>query len=69
MSIDKNTAYGKIDISLNAIASVAGNAAMNCYGVVDLGDKKKVLKDDVREFLGMEKRTQGIVAKKEKNKY
>ena len=69
MSIDKNTACGKIDISLNAIASVAGNAAMNCYGVVDLGDKKKVLKDDVREFLGMEKRTQGIVAKKEKNKY
>lgn len=68
MSIDKKTNYGKIDISLDAIASIAGNAAMNCYGVVDLGSKKS-LKDDLRVFLGTEKYTQGIVAKKDKGKY
>lgn len=68
MSIDKNTAYGKIDISLDAIASVAGNAAMNCYGVVDLGSKKS-LRDDLKVLLGTEKYTQGIAAKKLKNNY
>ena len=39
MTIDKNTPLGDIDISLNAISLIAGNAAVECYGVVGLTDR------------------------------
>lgn len=36
MTVDTNNFYGKISISNDSIAVVAGYAAMDCYGVVDL---------------------------------
>lgn len=40
MAIDKPTQYGAINISLDAIAAVAGNAAAQCYGVIGVTNKK-----------------------------
>lgn len=40
MAIDKPTQYGAINISLDAIAAVAGNAAVQCYGVIGVTNKK-----------------------------
>ena len=36
MNIDKQTQYGGINISIEAIGTVAGNAATECYGVLGL---------------------------------
>ena len=40
MSIDKSTQYGAINIALDAIASVAANACVQCYGVVGMVSKR-----------------------------
>ena len=39
MSVNKKTTYGKINITSKAIASVVGDAALECYGVVGLSTK------------------------------
>lgn len=39
MTVDTNNYYGNISISDDAIRVVAGYAAMDCYGVVDLVSK------------------------------
>ena len=36
LTVDTNNYYGKISISNDAIAVVAGFSALECYGVVDL---------------------------------
>ena len=36
MTVDTNNYYGNISISDNAIRTVAGFVALDCYGVVDL---------------------------------
>jgi uncharacterized alkaline shock family protein YloU len=36
MNIDKHTPYGDIDITFNAIQTVAGFSASECYGVAGL---------------------------------
>ena len=53
MKIDKHTKYGDIDISLEAIASVAGQAAEGCYGVIGLAPRASI-KDAVSEILKIE---------------
>ncbi len=68
MVIDKQTPYGGIDISMEAIASVAGNAALECYGVVGLSPKNS-LRDNLDELLGRENFSKGVTATKNKDKY
>ena len=53
MSMDKSTQYGSINISNETIASVAINAAMQCYGVVDVVSRKYPLeeKKDVNKVI------------------
>ena len=63
MGIDKNTSYGKINISLEAIALVAGQAATTCYGVVGLSSKRS-LKDEINAFLKKENYKDGVTVKK-----
>ena len=40
MSVSTKNYYGDIEISSDAIAAVAGFATLECYGVVDLVQKK-----------------------------
>ena len=68
MGVDKNTSYGNINISLDAIASVASNAVMNVFGVVGLA-KKKSISDDINVFLNKERSNEGVVVKKDRNRY
>lgn len=65
MNIGKSTKYGSINISLDAIASVAANATMQCYGVVGMASKKNFI-DEIDEFLKKENFSKGVVAKKTK---
>lgn len=43
MSVNKKTTYGKINITSKAIASVVANAALECYGVVDIANKGGII--------------------------
>ena len=40
MSVNTSNVYGKISISDQAIAKVAKNAALECYGIVDTVSRK-----------------------------
>lgn len=68
MKIDKKTPYGDIDISIEAIASVAGQAAEGCYGVVGLAPRA-LLRDAVSEILKIEEYKKGVYVRKAKKSF
>ncbi len=53
---------GDISVSLKAIASIAGNAACECYGVLGLASKNP-LKDHVNDILGINDSINGVSVK------
>jgi len=65
MNINRKTPYGGIAISMEAIASVAGSAASECYGVVGLANKNS-LRENINELLKKEEYIKGIYASKSK---
>ena len=62
MSIELKNAYGQIDISNDVIATIAGGAAVDCYGIVGMASKNQV-KDGLSEILGKENFTRGVVVR------
>ena len=63
MKIDKKTPYGDIDISLEAIASIAGAAASECYGVIGLSARSS-LAEAAKEVLHRDDFAKGVYARK-----
>lgn len=59
MAIELKTEYGKVDISDEAIAVIAGSAAMECYGLVGMASRKQ-FKDGIAELLGRENLARGV---------
>lgn len=66
MDIDKKTQYGGINISMQAIGNVAGNAAAECYGVIGLAKKSSSL---IENLLNKKEYYKGVVPKKIKYGY
>ncbi|MDW4507427.1 Asp23/Gls24 family envelope stress response protein [Priestia megaterium] len=66
MSIEMKTKYGQIDISIDVIATIAGGAAVDCYGIVGMASKNQ-LKDGLTEILRKENFTRGIVVRQEED--
>lgn len=66
MSIELKTKYGQIDISNEVIATIAGGAAIDCYGIVGMASKKQ-LKDGITEILRKENFTRGVIVRQEKD--
>jgi uncharacterized alkaline shock family protein YloU len=64
MSIELKTQYGNIDISNDVITTIAGGAAVECYGIVGMASKKQ-LKDGIAEILKRENFTKGVVVRQE----
>jgi uncharacterized alkaline shock family protein YloU len=62
MSISKSTQYGTINISIDAIASLAGGVVTECYGVVGMSSQK-LLKDGIAELLRKENYSRGVVVR------
>ena len=58
MTVDTKNYYGNISISDNSIRAVAGYAALDCYGVVDLVSRS--ITDSARELLKKESYSKGI---------
>ncbi|MFD3445460.1 Asp23/Gls24 family envelope stress response protein [Microbacteriaceae bacterium 4G12] len=64
MSIEMKTQYGQIDISTDVIATIAGGAAIDCYGIVGMASKNQ-LKDGLTEILRKENFTRGVVVRQD----
>jgi len=64
MSIEMKTKYGQIDISNEVIATIAGGAAIDCYGIVGMASKNQI-KDGLTDILRKENFTRGIIIRQE----
>ena len=64
MSIELKTKYGQIDISNEVIATVAGGAAIDCYGIIGMASKNQI-KDGITDILRRENFTRGIIVRQE----
>ncbi|MFD2443481.1 Asp23/Gls24 family envelope stress response protein [Bacillus sp. CGMCC 1.16607] len=64
MSIEMKTKYGQIDISNEVIATIAGGAAVDCYGIIGMASKNQ-LKDGLTEILRRENFTRGVIVRQE----
>ncbi|WP_062105113.1 Asp23/Gls24 family envelope stress response protein [Bacillus niameyensis] len=64
MSIELKNEYGHIDITNEVIATIAGGAAVDCYGIVGMASKNQI-KDGLTDILRRENFTRGIIVRKE----
>lgn len=67
MSLEISNELGHVSISDDVIASVAGGAAVSCYGIIGMASKNQV-KDGIIEILGKENYSKGIVVKQDEDK-
>ncbi|MCE4048355.1 MULTISPECIES: Asp23/Gls24 family envelope stress response protein [Bacillaceae] len=63
MSIELKTNFGQIDISTEVIATIAGGAAVDCYGIVGMASKNQI-KDGLTDILRKENFTRGVMVRK-----
>lgn len=65
MSTNFNNHMGKIDVSEETIAIIAGTAVSECYGVVGMASRK--IKDGIAELLGKDSLSKGIEVRVSEN--
>ncbi|MDP2872692.1 MAG: Asp23/Gls24 family envelope stress response protein [Bacillota bacterium] len=58
MPKELSTDSGKITISEDVVATIAGVAATECYGIVGMASRK--IKDGIAELLGRESLSRGV---------
>lgn len=66
MPIEQTNDYGKINVSDEVIAILAGSAALECYGLVGMASRKQ-LKDGITELLRRDNLTRGVEIRQEDN--
>ncbi|WP_096269929.1 Asp23/Gls24 family envelope stress response protein [Paucisalibacillus globulus] len=66
MSIELNTKDGHVTITNEVIATIAGGAAVECYGIVGMASKSQI-RDGIAEILRKENYSRGIVVRQEEN--
>ncbi|GIN18982.1 MAG TPA: Asp23/Gls24 family envelope stress response protein [Bacillus bacterium] len=64
MSIEMKTKFGQIDISNEVIATIAGGAAIDCYGIIGMASKNQI-RDGLTEILRKENFSRGVVLRQE----
>ncbi|MCA1023324.1 Asp23/Gls24 family envelope stress response protein [Halobacillus litoralis] len=67
MSVDLNNQYGHITISNEVISTIAGGAAVECYGIVGMASKNQ-LRDGLAEMLRKENFSRGVVVRQEEDR-
>ncbi|SDG96543.1 Uncharacterized conserved protein YloU, alkaline shock protein (Asp23) family [Alteribacillus persepolensis] len=60
MTIEMNSQLGSIDVSTEVVATIAGGAAVDCYGIVGMASQKQI-KDGLSEILGRDNFSRGVV--------
>lgn len=58
MSVNTANAYGRITVTEEAIAQVAGYAALECYGIVNLISKR--FSDNIADLLKKQRISRGV---------
>ena len=58
LSVNTANGYGRISITEEAIAQVAGNSALECYGIIDLLSKR--LSDSLSSVFRKERKSRGV---------
>ena len=66
MPVNKNTNYGQISISDDALAILAGTTVNECYGVVGMTSKNPI-KDGYNALLKKENYSKGVVVENDKD--
>jgi len=66
MSIELNTKDGQVTITNDVIATIAGGAAVECYGIVGMCSKSQI-KDGFAEIIRKENYSRGIIVRQEDN--
>ncbi|MCQ6279702.1 Asp23/Gls24 family envelope stress response protein [Bacillus sp. EB600] len=64
MSIELKTKLGQIDISNEVIATIAGGAAIDCYGIVGMASKNQI-KDGLTDILRRDNFTKGVIVRQQ----
>ncbi|MBX0356491.1 Asp23/Gls24 family envelope stress response protein [Halobacillus sp. Nhm2S1] len=67
MSVDLNNQYGHITISNEVISTIAGGAAVECYGIVGMASKNQI-RDGLSEMLRKENFSRGVVVRQEEDR-
>ncbi len=67
MTIEKQTNYGNISVTEDAVAILAGTIIAECYGVVGMASKQ-VLRDGWAELLKKENVQKGVVVRRKDQK-
>lgn len=66
MAVSKRNKKGSVYVSTSAIAAIAGNAALECYGVLGMATKTPI-REGISELLKSENYIRGVNVKKSKN--
>lgn len=66
MSIEKNNEIGKITVSNEAVAMLAGGVVTESYGVVGMASQQ-IFKDGIAELLKGENYSKGVVVRNSKD--
>lgn len=66
MPIERNSRHGNINITMEAIAEIAGNACTECYGVVGMASRTSLFSGIV-ELLKKENYSKGVFVKETKD--
>jgi uncharacterized alkaline shock family protein YloU len=62
MSVEINTELGTIDVANEVVATIAGGAAVDCYGLVGMAPRKAI-KDGFAELLGKDNLSRGVAVR------
>lgn len=66
MAIELGLEWGKVNISEDVVAVIAGSAAMDVYGLVGMASRKQ-LKDGIAELLGRDNLSRGVEVRQEQD--
>ena len=64
MSIELNTKDGHVTITNEVIATIAGGAAVECYGIVGMASKSQI-RDGFAEIIRKENYSRGVIVRQE----
>lgn len=64
MSIEMKTQLGVVDVSKDVVATIAGGAAIDCYGIIGMASQKQI-KDGLTDLLGRENFRRGVVIRED----
>jgi uncharacterized alkaline shock family protein YloU len=65
--IELTTELGKVYVTNEVISTLAGSAALDCYGLVGMATRKQ-LKDGIAELLGRENLSRGVEVRRDKER-